>query len=213
MQLLSVNVAQPRAVEINGRLVPTGIYKEPVANRLWMGSLNLAGDGQADLTVHGGRDMAVYAYPFEHYSHWQKVLGADTFPFGMFGENLTVSGLLEDEVCIGDVFEIGTALLQVTMPRIPCFKLGHKLGRPAIIKDFLHSGRSGFYYRVLREGEVGPGDTIHCVQRDAKAINVRTLLGLQKLGEGDPATLQRALSIESLAPALREDLQKRLPRS
>lgn len=210
MQLLSVNIAQPRLVEINGKPVLTGIYKQPVAARLRFGRLTLEGDGQADLTVHGGEHQAAYAYPAEHYAHWQQVLGVAALPPGTFGENFTVEGLLEDQVCVGDVLGIGTAVAQVTMPRLPCFKFAHKLGRPAILKEFLHSGFSGFYLRVLAEGEVGAGDMITVLERDPRRVTVRMALGLQRLGEGDAALLRRALEIESLAPTLRESFAARL---
>jgi len=210
MKLLSVNVAQPQEIEMNGRPVLTGIYKQPVARRVRLGKLSLDGDGQADLTVHGGEHQAAYAYPIEHYAHWQAVLGRDALPPGTFGENLTIRGLLEDEVRVGDIVEIGGAVVQVTMPRLPCFKFAHKVGRPDILKEFLHSGRSGFYLRVLTEGEVGAGDDITMLERDAAGITVRVALGLQKLQEGDAGQLRRALAIPSLAPLLRGDLEKRL---
>jgi MOSC domain-containing protein YiiM len=210
MKLLSVNVALPREVEINGRPVLTGIYKEPVANRVWLGKLTLAGDGQADLTVHGGEHQAAYAYPSEHYAHWKSVLDREALPFGTFGENFTVSGLLEDGVCVGDILAIGEAKVQVTLPRLPCFKFGHKIGQPAIIKEFLQSGRSGFYLRVLQEGEVGAGDELAVLERDPSGITIRAVLGLQRLGEGDAELLRTALQIPSLAPLLRRDLEARL---
>ncbi|MDB6172876.1 MAG: molybdenum cofactor biosysynthesis protein [Chthoniobacteraceae bacterium] len=209
MKLLSLSVSQPREVEINGRLVLTGIYKEPVSGSVHLGPLNLEGDGQADLTVHGGKDQAVYAYPVEHYEFWQHQLGREPFAHGMFGENLTASGLLETEVCIGDSFKIGTAVLQVTMPRLPCFKFAHKIGRP-ILKEFLHSGRSGFYLRVLKEGILQAGDAIEEVACDPIRISVRTMLGLQRLGEGGEQLVREALKIESLCPVLRVELERRL---
>jgi len=209
MKLLSVNVAMPREVQINGQPILTGIYKEPVAGPVWLGRLTLAGDGQADLTVHGGEFQAAYTYPMEHYAHWEKVLGAGNLPPGTFGENFTTSGLLEDEVCIGDVLRIGEARVRVTMPRLPCFKFGHKIGQPAILKEFLHSGYSGFYHSVLAEGYVRAGDDIELIERDPNGITVRRMLGLQKLGEGDAALLSRALEMKCLPPLLRRDLQAR----
>ncbi len=210
MKLLSVNIAQPHEIEIGGRMVRTGIYKLPVADRVWLRKLGLDGDGQADLTVHGGEHQAAYAYPSEHYSHWQSVLGGGELPFGTFGENFTTSGLLEENVHVGDVLQIGGAVVQVTLPRLPCFKFAHKVGRPEILKEFLHSGRSGFYLRVLAEGEVGARDDITIVKREESGITVRSILGLQRLHEGGVAELRRALAIPSLAPLLRNDLEKRL---
>ena len=210
MKLLSVNVAQPQEVEINGHLVLTGIYKQPVSGRLRLGKLGLDGDGQADLSVHGGEHQAAYAYPIEHYAHWQAVLGRDALPHGTFGENFTTRGLLEDELFVGDILGIGGAIVQVTMPRLPCFKFAHKVGRPAILKEFLHSGFSGFYLRVLTEGEVGAGDAFTMLERDPAGITVRLSLGLQRLHEGDEKQVRQALAIPSLAPSLRSGLEKRL---
>ncbi len=210
MKLLSLNIALPQTVEINGKPVLTGIYKQPVAGRVRLGRLGLAGDGQADLTVHGGEHQAVYSYPIEHYAHWQRVLQSAALPFGTFGENFTISGWLEETVCVGDIWQIGGAQIQVTLPRLPCFKFGHKVGKPDILKDFLYSGRSGFYHRVLTEGLVGAGDEIKLVQRDPAGLTVRMALGMQKLGEGDEPLLRRALQIPSLSPVLRRDLAARL---
>jgi len=211
MKLISINVALPRPVNMNGRPVNTGIYKQPVRGPVQLGRLTLEGDGQADLTVHGGEYQAAYSYPVEHYAHWEQVVGEGPFPHGMFGENFTLGGLLETEVCIGDVWRIGSARLQVTMPRLPCFKFGHKIGRPDLLKAFLESGHSGFYHRVLTEGQVQSGDAIEVLERDTRGVTVREMLGLMKLAEGDVASLERALEIECLPPSLRRDLQMRLP--
>lgn len=210
MKLMSLNIALPQTVEIHGNPVRTGIYKQPVAGRVRLGRLGLAGDGQADLTVHGGEHQAVYSYPIEHYAHWQEVLQSAALPFGTFGENFTISGWLEETVCVGDIWQVGDAQIQVTLPRLPCFKFGHKVGKPDILKEFLHSGRSGFYHRVLTEGLVGAGDEIKLVQCDPAGLTVRMALGLQKLGEGDEPLLRRALQIPSLSPVLRRDLTARL---
>lgn len=210
MQLISVNTATPTIVDINGIQVNTGIYKKPNSGKIWLSKSNLAGDGQADLTVHGGEFQAVYSYPVEHYAYWQKVLDKSTLPYGTFGENFTVSGLLEYDVYVGDVFSVGSAVIQATMPRIPCFKFGHKIGKPDILPMFLLSGRSGFYHKVIEEGEVGAGDAIHRLDRPAHSISIRMALGLQKLEEGDEHTLEQALRIEVLPPLLRQTYQQRL---
>ncbi len=210
MQIISINVSMPKTIEIKGRPVLTAIYKEPVAGSVWLGKLGLVGDGQADLTVHGGLHQAVYSYPIEHYDYWQKRLNTTPLAFGTFGENFTVSGLLEDQVCVGDILSIGEATVQVTMPRIPCFKFEHKIGHPEILDAFLRSGKSGFYQRVLTEGQVKVGDEIKIVERDSNKISIRTALGLQKLGEGDAALLAQALKIKSLAPLLKEVYEHRL---
>ena len=218
MKLLSVNVALPKEVEINGRPVMTAIYKEAVSGPVWLGKLTLAGDGQADLSVHGGEFQAAYSYPVEHYAHWEKVVAGSgisapapsAFPHGMFGENFTISGATEEDVCIGDVWQIGEARVQVTMPRLPCFKFGHKIGRPQILKDFLHRGHSGFYHRVLQEGNVRAGDAIKLIDRDPHGVTVRQILGMQRLNEGDASSITKALEIDCLPPSLRQELEHRL---
>lgn len=210
MKVLHINQGKPQTVLINGKDVSTGIYKEPVTTPLTVHALGLEGDGQADLTVHGGPYQALYAYPFEHYSVWQRELAVDLLPPGTFGENLTVSGLLETDVCIGDVHRIGEIIVQVTSARIPCFKLGHKLSRPDILKRFLQSGRSGYYLRVLQSGTIAPGCEIEVIERDPNKITVRQLLGLHRLGEGDRDSLKAAIEITALAPIVRADLETRL---
>ena len=158
MKIISVNVGLPRLVMRNDEPVSTGIFKEPVAGRVMMRTLNLDGDRQADLSVHGGPEKAVYVYPSEHYDFWKRELPDMDLPWGMFGENLTTTGLFETEANIGDKFRIGTAEVMVTQPRMPCYKLGIRFGRADIIKRFLLSERTGFYLSVLKEGEVGAGD-------------------------------------------------------
>jgi MOSC domain-containing protein YiiM len=216
MELISINVAIPKTIAINGNQVSTGIYKKPVHEATWLGKLTLDGDDQADKKVHGGPDQAAYCYPLAHYTHWQDWLSVSALPYGTFGENFTITGLNEDNICIGDTLQIGEAIVQVTMPRIPCFKLAHKLGDPKIIKAFLHSGRSGFYLRVLNEGFVKAGDGISIISRDPQAITVHTALILQKLdldlikNTSPENMLINALAISSLAPLLKEEYTNRL---
>lgn len=210
MKLISVNTSLPESIKISGNMVSTAINKTPQDKRTWLRKLNLLGDEQSDLTVHGGEFQAVYSYPFEHYAHWQQVLGKESLPYGTFGENFTVSGLLEDSVYVGDIFKVGGAVLQATMPRIPCFKLANKLGNAAIIKDFLWSGHSGFYHKVIEEGEVGAGDTITRLEHDEQSISIRAALGLYKLKEGNAAALVHALKVKSLPPLLAKAFSKRL---
>ncbi len=210
MKVLSVNRSLPRTLSINGKDVSTGIYKESVTAAVHVGNLGLDGDGQADLTVHGGLWQAVYAYPSEHYARWETELGASGFPPGTFGENLTTVGLIETEVCIGDVHRIGEVLLEVTSPRIPCFKLGHKLAKPDILKSFLQSGCSGFYYRVLEIGKITANTTVEVASRDPGKLTVRQLLGLYRLGEGGADDLRRALQVGAISPLVRRDLEARL---
>jgi MOSC domain-containing protein YiiM len=161
MKLLSINVGRPREIRWKGRVATSGIFKEPVVGRVKVHKLNLAGDRQADLSVHGGLNKAVYAYPAEHYEAWKKELPEMELPWGMFGENFTLTGLREAEVRLGDRLRIGSAEFVVTQPRMPCYKLGMKFKRNDIIRKFLRSGRTGFYLAVLKEGEVEAGDAIH----------------------------------------------------
>src|SRR5438132_8973655 len=172
MKLLSVNVGFPREVEWNGKIIRTSIFKAPVSGRVRVAKLNLKGDQQSDLSVHGGIDKAVYAYPSEHYPFWREELPGTDLPWGVFGENFTTKGLLEETVHIGDRLRIGSAEFVVTQPRMPCFKLGIRFGRSDIVKRFLQSGRSGFYLAVLREGEVTVGDSIELLERDEHGITI-----------------------------------------
>jgi len=175
-RLLSVNLAVPRTLEYRGRKVPTGIFKEPAAGRVRLGELSLDGDIQADLLVHGGAEKAVYLYPSEHYPHWKESLGRDDLSAGFFGENFTTEGLLEDTVHIDDVFRVGTAVVQMTTPRSPCFKLGLKVGSARFLKTFLESRRLGFYLRVLEEGEVGAGGSIDRIDVAPERITVAEMI-------------------------------------
>ncbi len=198
MTLISVNVGLPREVEANGQRVLTGIFKEPVAGRVAVRRLNLEGDRQADLSVHGGPDKAVYAYPAEHYEFWRRELPEMELPFGMFGENLTVEGLREDELNIGDRFAIGSAEFQVTQPRLPCSKLGIKFGRADMVKRFLHSRRTGFYLRVVKEGEVGAGDAITLLSRDLGNVTVADITRLYAFERNNASLLRRLLELTAL---------------
>jgi MOSC domain-containing protein YiiM len=194
-------------------MVMTGIFKEPVAGRVRLTTLNLEGDRQADLRVHGGVHKAVYAYPFEHYDHWRRELGRDDLGYGQFGENLTVQGLLEDDVHVGDVFRVGTALLQVSQPRTPCFKLGIKMGTQSFLKPFLRSGRIGFYLRVLEEGEVGEGDAIARIRSDPDRLSIREVSRIMYLAPDDVDGARRALRVQALSPTWRDSFAKRLERA
>jgi len=208
MKIISINVAQPEEVLIGGRPVLTGIYKSPVRGPVVLGKLGFAGDGQADLKVHGGEYQAVYGYPVEHYAHWEKRFARGPLTPGLFGENLTTNGLLETEVCVGDIFQMGTAQLQVTMHRLPCFKFAHKTGRADLLKDFLQSGHSGFYFKVVAEGVLSAGDTIVKIRADPHAISIRTLLGMHKLDAFDPECVRQALKIAVLPPLIRDFIAK-----
>jgi MOSC domain-containing protein YiiM len=208
MKLISVNVGLPREVTWKEKTVSTGIFKEPVNDRVMVRSLNLEGDGQADLTVHGGLDKAVYVYPFEHYDYWRSELPDTDLPLGIFGENFTTTGLKEAEVNIGDRFRIGNLILIVTQPRLPCYKLGIRFGRPDMVKRFLASRRTGFYFRVLQEGEVGVGDTLELVSRDDRHITVADITRLYVRDEENPDLLRRAAQLEALPQSWRNYFQR-----
>ena len=208
--LISVQVGLPRTVLQNGEEVSTGIFKTPVQKRLRMRALNLEGDRQADLSVHGGQNKAVYVYPSEHYPYWKNELPGMELPWGSFGENLTTSGLLESAVCIGDRFTIGTAEMVVTQPRLPCFKLNLKFNRNDMVKRFLASRRTGFYLRVFHEGEVGAGDEIIPVHQDENRVSVLDAVRLY-LRESDSSELRsRALQVEYLSPSWRKEFSEQV---
>ncbi|MGH7409924.1 MAG: MOSC domain-containing protein [Candidatus Methylomirabilis sp.] len=213
MKLVSVNVGLPREVTYKGKTVTTAIFKDPIEDRAKLRRLNLDGDRQADLSVHGGPSKAVYAYPVEHYDYWRGELPGMNLPWGMFGENFTVEGLREDSVNIGDRFRIGSAELMVTEPRLPCHKLAAKFGRDDIIKRFLHSGRTGFYFAVLQEGEVGAGDEIELVSRDEHAITVADITRLYVRDKDDLGSLRRAVQVNALPESWRWHFQKRIDKS
>jgi len=172
LHVVSINVGLPREVEWKGKTFRTAIFKEPVHGKIPLRPLNLDGDRQADLTVHGGPDKAVYVYPAEHYDFWRNQLPDTEFTWGMFGENLTVSGLSESDLAIGDRLRIGTAEVTVAQPRVPCYKLGVRFDRPDMTKRFYRAARTGFYVAVAREGEVGAGDAIEIVQREPHRVTV-----------------------------------------
>ncbi len=210
MKLISLNVALPRIVEYNGGPVATGIFKEPVPGPVMLRTLNLDGDRQADLSVHGGVSKAVYVYPSEHYEFWRAELPEMELPYGMFGENFTTEGLFEDRVNVGDRFRVGEAELMVTEPRLPCYKLGIKFGRPDIIRKFLQSRLTGFYFAVLKEGEVRAGDQIDLISRDGNDIAISDITRLYAFERDDLATLRRAVKLEALSGSWREYFQRQI---
>jgi MOSC domain-containing protein YiiM len=210
MKIISLNVALPRLIEWNGDPVATGIFKEPVQGPVMLRTLNLDGDRQADLSVHGGVSKAVYAYPSEHYEFWKKELPDTGLPYGMFGENFKTEGLFEDAVNVGDRFSVGEAELMVTEPRMPCYKLGIKFGRPDIIRKFLQSRRTGFYFAVLKEGEVRGGDAIELLSRDASNITVSDITRLYAFEKDDLETLRRAVKLKALSESWREYFQRQI---
>ena len=194
----------------NGEPVSTGIFKEPIAGRVMLRTLNLDGDRQADLSVHGGTEKAVYAYPSEHYAFWKHELPEMELPWGMFGENFTTTGLLETETNIGDRFRIGAAEVMVTQPRMPCYKLGIRFGRSDIIKRFLVSERSGFYLSVLKEGEVGAGDEFEVMGKNVSGVRVVDVTRLYSSDKRNVDLLRRAIATEGLPESWRSYFQKHL---
>ena len=204
MKLTSLNVGKPREIHWKGRTVRTGIFKEPVSGRIAIRTLNLDGDGQADLSVHGGPEKAVYLYPSEHYPFWREEFPDIELPWGMFGENLTTEGILENAVNIGDRFRMGSAELIAVQPRMPCYKLGIRFGRNDIIKRFMASGRSGIYFAVLKEGEVGAGDIIELISRDVNQVTISDIARLLGSDREDIKTMRRVVDVEALPENLRE---------
>jgi MOSC domain-containing protein YiiM len=198
MKIISVNVGMPREVVWKGTTVRTGIFKEPVDGPVMIGELNLAGDEQADLSVHGGAQKAVYAYPAEHYEYWQHELPDVACPWGKFGENLTTEGLMEDSLYIGDRLRAGSAILMVTQPRMPCYKLALKFERDDMIKRFLRSRRSGFYFSVIEPGKVSAGSTIEILSRDPDRVTVADIGRLYLGKTRDRELLQRATNVSAL---------------
>jgi MOSC domain-containing protein YiiM len=209
MRVVSVNVSLPRVVEFRGQTVSTSIFKEPVPDRIVVRRLSLEGDWQADLRSHGGLNKALYAYPAVHYAWWSQELGRDDLRPGQFGENLTVEGLLEETVHVGDIFRIGTAQLEVTQPRYPCFKLGIKMNAPGFPRRFLASGRTGFYLRVVQEGALAAGDMVDLVQK-SDGLTVRELWHLVLVDKANIDGARVALRCQTLAPEWREPLEERV---
>src|SRR5712672_1544345 len=217
MKIVSLNVGLPREVMWHGRAVTTGIFKEPVAGRVALRKLDLDGDGQADLTVHGGEYKAVYCYPVAHYEYWKKELPGRELPMGMFGENFTIDdggeGLLEESVHLGDRFSVGTAEVAVTQPRLPCYKLGVRFGSDDMVKRFLASGRTGFYVMVVGEGEVGAGDEMKLIGREENAVAVSEITYLyivKRYEEAEIRAVRRELAVEELPESWKEYFRDRI---
>jgi MOSC domain-containing protein YiiM len=212
-KIISVNVGLPRDVLWHGHPVTTGIFKEPIEGRVFLRKLDLVGDRQADLTVHGGEYKAVYCYPLEHYAYWKTELPGYNLTLGTFGENFSTEGLLEDAVHLGDRFSIGSAEVVVTQPRLPCYKLGIRFQSDAMVKRFLASKRSGFYLAVAREGEVGAGDEIKEVSRDPHHVSISEIIRLylaKNYNDADIELVRRALQVPSFPESWKEDFRAML---
>jgi MOSC domain-containing protein YiiM len=212
MKIFSLNVGVPRAVAVNGGTITTGIYKEPVDGRIKLRRLNLDGDRQADLTVHGGPYKAVYCYPHEHYAYWKKTLPNRDLPIGIFGENFTTEGMSEDSVHLGDEFSVGSAEVTVTQPRLPCYKLNLRFDDGFMVKRFLASGKSGFYLSVKKAGEVGAGDEFEVIARDPQKISIaefNRLYVAKQYNRNDVATIERLTKIAALPEDWKEHFAMR----
>ena len=212
MKVLSVNVGLPRKVLFNGQPITTAIFKDPVKGPVMLRKINLAGDKQADLTVHGGVDKAVYSYPVEHYDYWRKQYPNIDIIWGMFGENFTTAGLMEDTVNIGDQIQIGSAKLVAAQPRMPCYKLGVRFGFMEIIRRFLSSGRPGIYFKVLKQGEVNTGDKIEIIERDKNNVTVKDIVRLyiNRDHVNNIETMRRAIKISALPEGWRYEFQQNI---
>ena len=206
MRIESLNIGKPITVEYRGKPLDTGIYKMPAKGSVHVSVTGLDGDGQADLVNHGGPDKAICVYPLEHYSFWEEQLGKK-LEYAAFGENITTMGLLETEVCIGDIYEIGTTLVEVSQPRYPCFKLSQKHGASNMPATVLSSGFSGFYLRVLREGNIAAGDLIVKKQRGTGGVPVSRVLRMMEVGRKDKTGLADLIELESLTEGIRSNFR------
>ncbi|PYU96255.1 MAG: MOSC domain-containing protein [Acidobacteria bacterium] len=210
MRLVSVNVGLPREMEWRGRTIRTSIFKTPTDRRVRVTTVNLEGDRQSDLSVHGGVDKAVYAYPSEHYAYWRGELPGMDLPWGIFGENFTTEGLLEESVRIGERLRVGSAEFVITQPRMPCFKLGIRFDRPDIVRRFLQNRRTGFYLAVLREGEVAAGDSIQFTAQERGGLTVADIVNLYTVDAENQELLRRATEYSALPESWRDYFRKRL---
>lgn len=210
MKIISVNAGLPREVFHQGGLIRTAIFKAPVSGPVHVGALNLDGDQQSDLTVHGGPSKAIYVYPAEHYEFWRKELPELELPWGSFGENLTTEGLLEKELFIGDRLCAGSTELSVTEPRLPCYKLSVRFNRDDLVKRFLKSRRTGFYCAVLREGKIEAGDEVHLLSREENRVTVADITRIYAFEKTDFATMRRAGAVKILPQSWKDYFRKQL---
>jgi MOSC domain-containing protein YiiM len=210
MKLISVNVGLPREVTVGDKLVRTSIWKNPVQGHVHVSTLNLEGDQQSDLSVHGGVDKAVYLYPGEHYSYWRTELPDFDLPWGAFGENFTANGILENQIKVGDRIRVGSAEFMVTQPRMPCFKLGIRFNRRDMVKRFLESKRTGFYLAVLREGEVEKGDAIEFTEKQESGVTITDIVSLYSTDSQNQELLHRATELPALPQSWKDYFRKRL---
>ena len=209
-RILSVNVGRPKLITFRGKTIKTGIFKAPVEGSVMVRSLGPEGDGQADLSVHGGLDKAVYGYPSEYYDFWRRETGRTDLVPGQFGENLTTVGLPDEDVHVGDVFRVGEALLQATQPRLPCFKLGARMEDPGFPKRFMGARRMGYYFRVVEEGAVERGDLVEAVSRDPEGVSITEITALWFTDKENYERMESALRAEGLPSGWRDGFTERL---
>ena len=210
MRIVSVNVGRPRLHSWKGTTFSTSIFKEPVGVRVMLHRTNLDGDRQADLSVHGGPDKAAYGYPAEHYDYWRERLPGRDLPWGAFGENFTTEGLLEPGISVGDRFRVGSAIVMVKTPRLPCFKLAAKFQRDEILEEFLRSERCGFYFSVMEEGEVSAGDEFQFLGGEIQTLTILEALRLYLPSANEIELLQRATRVQVLPEGWRERFRMKL---
>src|SRR6185437_195438 len=210
MKLISVNVGLPREIAVDGKIVRTSIWKSPIQGRVHVSTLNLDGDQQSDLSVHGGVDKAVYLYPSEHYSYWRNQQPDAELPWGAFGENFTSQDILENQIRIGDRIRIGSADFMVTQPRMPCFKLGIRFNRRDMVKRFFESQRTGLYLSVIREGEVKNGDAIEFIEKQETGLTITDIMNLYSIDSRNQELLRRATEVPALPQSWKDFFRKRL---
>ncbi|WP_102347253.1 MOSC domain-containing protein [Bacillus sp. Marseille-P3661] len=208
-EIISINIGRPIVIEYNGKELKTGLYKKQISEPIYLGKINFAGDAQADLIHHGGEDKAVCVYPYEHYIYWEKVLNRK-LDNGAFGENLTVKGMVESSVCIGDIYQISGAKVQVSQPRQPCFKLANRYGDPQLIEKVQTTGYTGYYFKVLEEGWVNPNDTIELLEKHHLNITIQFANNIMHHDKENRDAIQEILAVDSLSASWRETLTKRL---
>ncbi|QDX92300.1 MOSC domain-containing protein [Brevibacillus laterosporus] len=208
-RILSVNVGQPQVLSYKEQEVVTGICKQPVTGPLYLSKTQLQGDAQADLKYHGGVDKAVCVYAAEHYPYWEKTLGR-SMPVSAFGENLTIEGLLEDEVCIGDIYQIGDAVVQVTQPRQPCHKLAKRYDVNDLAVQVQDTGYTGFYLRVLQEGEISQEDPMTLIEKDPHGVTIAFANQIMHRDKKNKQAIKRILMVEALSASWRLSFTKRL---
>ena len=206
MKILSIQIGMPKTIEFRGRKVITGIFKDPIQGPVMVRQTNIDGDGQADLRVHGGIHKAVYAYGADTFARWRQERPNDFIGAGSFGENLTIDQLREDQILVGDTFEIGDAIIQAVQPRFPCYKRGVKFADATILKSFMEIRRPGVYFSVLREGKIEAGQSLKKIDEEKDSVSILRLFELSQEDELDAAEVLRILKVKSLPPSMREML-------